>query len=356
MVTIQIDPDKTAAAGHCGPAPGRKIDWMLTVTAGIIIISYCFHMATATGPGWPGVSQFAGSIFTLINTMAWGILLAIIFTGLLGVIPREFVTSVLGQGGTVRGVARAMLAGVLLDLCSHGILIVGTRLYERGASLGQVMAFLIASPWNSLSLTLILWALVGFKWMLTFLLCSMAIAFVAGVIFDRLVARGRLPGNVNQHELPEDFRFIAEAKKQLATVKITPQVVGRVLWNGVKGSRMVMRWMFFGVVLAAGIRALVAPETFQSYFGPTIAGLGMTLIAATVIEVCSEGSVPIAADLLVRAQAPGNSFAFLMTGVSTDYTEIMVLKDVTASWKIALFLPLITVPQVIVLAWLMNQV
>jgi hypothetical protein len=139
-------------------------------------------------------------------------------------------------------------------------------------------------------------------------------------------------------------------------VKITPQVVGRVLWNGVKGSRMVMRWMFFGVVLAAGIRALVAPETFQSYFGPTIAGLGMTLIAATVIEVCSEGSVPIAADLLVRAQAPGNSFAFLMTGVSTDYTEIMVLKDVTASWKIALFLPLITVPQVIVLAWLMNQV
>ena len=62
----------------------------------------------------------------------------------------------------------------------------------------------------------------------------------------------------------------------------------------------------------------------------------------------------VAADLLTRAAAPGNSFAFLMTGVSTDYTEIMVLKETTASWSIPLLLPLITVPQVVVLALIMN--
>ncbi len=45
------------------------------------------------------------------------------------------------------------------------------------------------------------------------------------------------------------------------------------------------------------------------------------------MEACSQGSAPIAADLLTRAGAPGNSFAFLMTGVATDYTEIMVLKE-----------------------------
>ena len=33
--------------------------------------------------------------------------------------------------------------------------LIGQR-YERGATIGQVMAFLIASPWNSFSLTLIL--------------------------------------------------------------------------------------------------------------------------------------------------------------------------------------------------------
>ena len=75
-------------------------------------------------------------------------------------------------------------------------------------------------------------------------------------------------------------------------------------------------------------------------------------------EMCirdsSEGSAPVAADLMTRAQAPGNSFAFLMGGVSTDYTEIMVLKDATQSWKIALFLPLVTLPQILLIAYLTN--
>lgn len=75
---------------------------------------------------------------------------------------------------------------------------------------------------------------------------------------------------------------------------------------------------------------------------------------ATVLEVFSEGSTPIAADIFTRAKAPGNGFAFLMAGVATDYTEIMILKDTTKSWKLALFLPLITVPQVLLVAWLIN--
>ena len=117
---------------------------------------------------------------------------------------------------------------------------------------------------------------------------------------------------------------------------------------------MVVRWILFGVLLASLVRAFVSPELFATYFGPTLLGLGVTILVATVLEVCSEGSTPIAADILTRAGAPGNSFAFLMGGVSTDYTEIMILRDTTKSWKVALFLPLITLPQVIFLGWLIN--
>jgi uncharacterized membrane protein YraQ (UPF0718 family) len=78
-------------------------------------------------------------------------------------------------------------------------------------------------------------------------------------------------------------------------------------------------------------------------------------LATTVIEVCSEGSTPIAADLMNRANAPGNAFTFLMAGVATDYTEVMSIRDTTRSWKIALFLPLITVPQVMVIGFILNQ-
>jgi hypothetical protein len=84
-------------------------------------------------------------------------------------------------------------------------------------------------------------------------------------------------------------------------------------------------------------------------------GLFLTLIAATVIEVCSEGSAPMASDLVTRAGAAGNGFTFLMAGVSTDYTEIMVLREVTKSTKFALFLPLLTIPQILILGYILNS-
>jgi uncharacterized membrane protein YraQ (UPF0718 family) len=65
--------------------------------------------------------------------------------------------------------------------------------------------------------------------------------------------------------------------------------------------------------------------------------------------------VPIAADLMNRAGAPGNSFTFLLAGVATDYTEIMVMRESTGSLKIALLLPLITVPQVLAIGWILNS-
>ena len=58
---------------------------------------------------------------------------------------------------------------------------VGAKLYERGASIGQVMAFLIASPWNSFSLTLVLIALIGLPWTLTFIGLSMIVAVIVSV-------------------------------------------------------------------------------------------------------------------------------------------------------------------------------
>jgi hypothetical protein len=286
--------------------------------------------------------------------MWWGVLLGILMLALLSKVPREFVMAVLGTKTGIGGILRATAAGVMLDLCNHGILMVGAKLYDRGASIGQVMAFLIASPWNSLSLTLVMIALIGIGWTAAFIVLSMLIAIIAGLLFDLLVSKKVLPENPASSDLPEDFQFWKEAKSGLLNADYSPKMIRDMLIKGIHESQMVMRWLLFGVILAGLIRAFVSPEQFGTFFGPTLAGLGLTIVAATIIEVCSEGSTPIAADLLTRANAPGNSFAFLMTGVSTDYTEIMVMRDATKSWKIALFLPLLTVPQIVAISWLIN--
>ena len=355
----QHKPQETANAGEscCAPQQAKRrpdlILWGSTVVIVASLLGLWFFEFRLVEI--PYLHSFATSIEELLARMWWGLLLGFFFVGLMGTIPREFLISFLGKGGTLSGVLRATGGGLLLDLCSHGILMVGMQLYRRGASLGQVMAFLIASPWNSLSLTFILFALIGVPWTLLFILLSAVIAIISGLLFEALVRSKVLPQNPNQFDLPTDFRFLPEARRQFAHTRFDAGFFRRFAKEGWSGSKMVLRWILFGTILASLLVTFLDEHLFHTIFGPTLAGLGLTVLFATILEVCSEGSTPIAAEILTRAKAPGNSFAFLMTGVATDYTEILALKDTTRSWKIAFFLPLVTVPQVLTLAYLINQ-
>ncbi len=278
---------------HCCHPPKGKPDFLLWGSLILVVLLYLHFAIAAESTQFFGWYQIlATSVFELMNTIWWGILLGFIMVALLAKIPREFVLSILGSKRGLGSILRATAAGVLLDLCSHGILMVGAKLYERGASAGQVMAFLIASPWNSFSLTLILIALIGWSWTLAFILLSMLVAIIVGLIYDALVAKKVLPDNPNRIELPDDFLFWQEAARGLKNIRITPGFIVDMLKTGVLESRMVLRWILFGVLLAALVRAFFSPEMFSVYFGASLTGLALTLLAATIMEVCSEGSTP----------------------------------------------------------------
>ena len=335
---------------HCAPGKNRP-DYLLWGTLSVITAALTVHFFhTGIAP----LDHFSMAIAALLKTMWWGIALGIVAVGLMQKMPREYFTKMLGRGDTFGGLLRAAAAGLFLDLCSHGILMVGAKLYERGASLAQVMTFLIASPWNSFSLTLILIALIGLKWTLVFIAASALIAVVTGYLYLILTKHGIIAENPNKADIPDGFNMCADMKARLKNFKLTPAFFVSALADGLSSGKMVMRWLFLGTIIAALIRTFVETDTLVQYFGPTLLGLLFTLMATTIIEVCSEGSAPIGAELVTRAAAPGNGFAFLMAGVATDYTEILVLRQVTGSWKSALFLPLLTVPQVMLLGWIMN--
>lgn len=340
--------------GHDHDHGKMRFDWMIWVCGALVLIPYALYFLMPSLMETPWIHTYLHSVHEFVNATWWGVLVGILFLALMAKIPREFVMSVLGNKKGAGSIGRAVAAGVLLDLCNHGILMIGSKLYKRGASAGQLMAFLIASPWNSFSLTLIMIGLLGLKLTLIFIALSMIIAFISGMIFDWCVEKKFLPSNPNAFDIPEDFKFWPEAKRQLSCVKWTPALFASMLKEGVTDSAIVVRWLLFGIVIASMMRVFIDPATFTEYFGPTAIGLAITVAVATILEVCSEGSAPIATDFVTRAGAPGNAFAFLMAGVSTDYTEVMIVKDTTKSWKIALFLPLITLPQIIMLAILLN--
>lgn len=354
-------PGLEKAASCCGDAPDSasnqpaavRRDWLLWGSGITILIAYAASFFLDHMDFW-GLGHFTHAVRDMMNIMWWGILIGMVAVGLIDRVPREFVIGIIGRDQGAKSLGRAVLAGFFLDLCNHGVLMVGAKLYERGASLGQVFAFLIASPWNSLSLTIIIGLMMGWGWMVVFILASLVIAFVTGLIVEALERAGKVKPNANRVDLPEDFHLWREAKAGLKATRYDGAFAKDIARRSVSASKMVLRWLFFGVVLAALIQVTVPTDVFATWFGATFLGLLTTLLAATIIEVCSEGSVPIAADLMTRAAAPGNAFTFLMAGAATDYTEMLVLKEVTGRLKAALLLPLLTVPQVLAIGWMLN--
>jgi uncharacterized membrane protein YraQ (UPF0718 family) len=116
---------------------------------------------------------------------------------------------------------------------------------------------------------------------------------------------------------------------------------------------MILWWIVFGLLLASLSAAFIPAHIFHAYLGPTFLGLLVTLAFATIIEVCSEGSAPLAFEIFRQTGALGNSFVFLMAGVVTDYTEIGLLWA-NVGRKTVLWLPVVCVPQAVLLGWLFN--
>ena len=332
--------------------PTKRFD--LIFHGSLLVIGLSLLAGMGLGIDNAYLHSFNHAVLEFAGQMWWGVLIGMVFVGVMAKIPRDYFNAVLGRGDSFTGLLRAAAAGLMFDLCSHGILMIGVKLYERGASLAQVMTFLIASPWNSFSLTLILIALIGLKWTLVFIAGSVVVALLSGLLINLMTKRGLLPENPHTVELRADFDFKAEVLKDLKGVTWNAKLAWEIITGGLHEARILLRWLLLGLVMAAAIRSFIPTEDFASWFGPTLGGLGLTMLATTLIEVCSEGSSPIAADLLTRAAAPGNAFVFLMAGAATDYTEVMVLRDVTKSWTMALALPLVSVPQVLVIGYILN--
>ena len=159
-----------------------------------------------------------------------------------------------------------------------------------------------------------------------------------------------------------DFSIIKDIKKRWKEYEFTAKNNINAIKGTFRGSwaltKMVMWWLIIGILMAAVARAYVPHELFKQYMGPSLLGLLVTLIFATIIEVCSEGSSPLAFEIYeqsLKAGAPafGNSFTFLMAGVATDYTEIGLIWQ-NIGRRAALWIPIITVPQILILGYLYN--
>lgn len=327
-----------------------KVFWTLFA---IIAVLYAYAFFDMQFVPIQVFGQYAHTILNYMHQMYWGVILGIIFVVLIQVIPQSVILTLLSSKTNTRSILKATFAGVLLDLCNHGILLVAMKLYKKGVRTSQIIAFLVASPWNSFSLLFILIALIGWEWTLIYLVLSMVVAFSAGLLYEWATQKNILPENPHFVE-HEKVGFKDAFRDEFKDINVNGAYILQLFKGAFFESQSIMRWLLIGVFIASALANFIPTSYFQLFFGPTLIGLFSTLVASTAIEVCSEGSVPIANEIFHKGNAPGNAFMFLMAGASTDYMEIMALKESTKSWKIALFLPLFTLPQIIMLSIVLN--
>ena len=113
---------------HCASG-SSKTDWFLWIVVVAVATLYIAGLLVEHGEDAPWqFSTLAHGVVELFNKMWWGLSLGVVFVGLLSRVPRDLVMSVLGHRDGLSSLFRATLAGVFLDLCSHGILAVGMKL------------------------------------------------------------------------------------------------------------------------------------------------------------------------------------------------------------------------------------
>ncbi len=289
--------------------------------------------------------------------MIW---LAIIIGLLLGgfidhFVPRKYISKYLAQHKK-RTIFYSVGLGFLMTACSHGILAISMELYKKGASTPAVIAFLLASPWANLPITIILFGFFGVKALL-FVGFAIIIAIITGLIFQMLDRKCLIERNKYAVEVEEDFSILRDVKRRWKEYEFSKKNLKNDTIGVLKGSwgltKMVLWWILIGMFLASLARTYIPQHFFMNYMGATLPGLVVTLVLATIIEICSEGTSPLAFEIFRQTAAFGNSFVFLMAGVATDYTEIGLIWS-NIGKRTALWLPIITVPQIIILGYLFN--
>ncbi len=329
----------TSSCKHCHAEPEKiSVSMNLKITSFVFVSVFLLSFL-------PFLSALNTSLISYIKMVWWAVLLGFLIGGLIEYfIPEGFIYEHLGQKRK-RTIITATLIGFLMSACSHGILAISMQLYKKGASIPAVIAFLLASPWANLPVTILLFGFFGWK-AFVFIGAAMLIAITTGYIFMWLEKTGLIERSKKIDD-KESYSW-----RPLGSLKFRDVVAG-VLKGAFSLADMLLWWLLVGLLIAAFIGAFVPAHIFSQFLGPTLTGLLLTLLFATVIEVCSEGSAPVAFEIFSKTGAMGNPFVFLMAGVATDYTEIGLIWT-TIGKKTAIWLPIVTVPQIIILGILFN--
>jgi uncharacterized membrane protein YraQ (UPF0718 family) len=238
-----------------------------------------------------------------------------------------------GKREGIGNVAAAHL-GVLTPFCSCSAVPLFVGFVSAGVPLGVTFSFLIAAPMiNEVALGL-LFALVGWKVALTYLLFGLSIAIVAGWVIGRLHL---------EHWLEPWVLKVRSSATQLEEARLSWVDRFEAGWDAVKEIvGKVWFWIIAGIATGAFIHGYVPAELLAGIMG---AGSWWSVPAAVLLGIPmysnAAGIIPVIEALLGKGAALGTVLAFMMSVIALSLPEMIILRKVLSLKLIAVFVAVV---------------
>ena len=255
------------------------------------------------------LQSFTISLLRVVAEMAPYLLLGFLIAGVLHVfVPQKFYANYLSRNNKL-SVLWAALLGVPLPLCSCGVIPTAIGLRNEKASKGAIASFLIATPQTGIDSILATFSLMG----LGFAIIRPVAALITGVCGGLLVNR-----LVREDEIKDDATMTCQVES------------GNRIWRVLKYAyydmlRDIGLRLLIGLVIAALIQVAVPDEFFLSFGSQPLLQMLVILVIAVPMYICSTGSIPVAAALMMKGLSPGAALVMLMAGPAVNFASILVV-------------------------------
>jgi len=297
-------------------------------------------------------------------------------------IPAKLVEKHLGGKG-IKPILYSTLAGTVLPICCIGSLPIALSLHQKGARLGPVLAFLVATPATSVTALLVCYGLLGLKFTVFIFFAVILLGLLMGVM-GNLIKFSPPKGLANpaccqekEKELTIDpicktsvdmneglkagcqgeyyyfcsahcqETFEKEPEKYINTESYIKNIRDRlssvskyVFTDMVK---KIGPEIFLGLVLAALV-STISPvgEFVGNYFN---GGLGylFSLAFGLMMYICSTASVPLVHAFVSQGMNIGAGMVLLIAGPVTSWGALLVLRKSFGGKTLILYLTIISI-------------
>jgi len=293
------------------------------------------------------IKDFLLTCWQLLNISSFWLVASFILCGLLHIVLRpEILQQSLGNT-KMSSLVKATVSGMLLPICSCGVVPLALSLYYSGAYLGPTLAFLVATPIINPAAVLLSFALLGPQLTLIYVITGFILPMIIGLIGNKW----------GKNELVSPLAAamannpVEAGLKTFASVKTSwhERINSGLDWGVRSLGLQVSRYVLVGILFAALLLTIIPMSFIQDYLSNPawISLIGVALLGA-VMYVCAVGHIPFIAALIAAGAAPGVALTFLLCGVATNLPELISIYKLIGKRTIVIYTVTVVVVGVIV--------